>query len=682
MRNLRCVVSAGLVACCLTTGVGCGMGGLTQEDMKRAAIRRPKTDEDDAPSTPPPATKPPTTTAAQPREKEDRATRTRVAKEDDPPTNYAPPVLPTEQAAAPVVDSPANPAPSDVQTAGPPADAPTTPEGRAQLSRENMARIGIALNRYVSERGAFPTPAMYDGRKRPLLSWRVALLPYLGYANLYQQFDRDEPWNSRHNQSLLAQIPPIYQSPERWDENTNYQVVTGRATLFPGGRPVAPRRIEDGRENVLAVVEVDDQSAVPWTKPDDYAAQMGVEPLPELGALRDGIFLGILADGEVIDIPADLDVRTFWGALTFDGGEPITVADLASLAEGAPAPVRRGGPRAPRDDDDDDPVAPARVAATPTPRRQPVPTKSRAPQVMNWPVPGDEEIRVAKKLVKELFQEKFQEATSKSERAGVAREMLDMATSVGPTERYVLLDVAMDVATASGDFEVSKEILDEFVASFDVDEVDIWSDAGKELGRSVERQHVESFSKWAAEVGQLAIRAERHKEGEQLISTASARASKHGSEDLRREMREIRETMEFGRELRHSAETALEELEDDPENGKALTTLGRYLCFVKEDWRNGLPILATCASPKLKELAELELKEDTEPSAMLTLADKWWDSAINAKGAQQRAMGRRAAFWYRRSLDGLPPGLLTIRAEKRLERLAQLEPEEGEEKGR
>ncbi len=58
--------------------------------------------------------------------------------------------------------------------------------------------------------GAFPTAAILDKNGKPLLSWRVALLPYIEQDALYRQFKLDEPWDSEHNKKLIAQMPKIY----------------------------------------------------------------------------------------------------------------------------------------------------------------------------------------------------------------------------------------------------------------------------------------------------------------------------------------------------------------------------------------------------------------------------------------------------------------------------------------
>ena len=43
----------------------------------------------------------------------------------------------------------------------------------------NLKQIGIALHSYHDAHKAFPAAATYDPQGKPLLSWRVALLPYI-----------------------------------------------------------------------------------------------------------------------------------------------------------------------------------------------------------------------------------------------------------------------------------------------------------------------------------------------------------------------------------------------------------------------------------------------------------------------------------------------------------------------
>ena len=100
----------------------------------------------------------------------------------------------------------------------------------------------------------------------------MALLPYLGHKPLYEEFHLDEPWDSDHNKTLIPRIPKIYLSPtsQLRDGRTVYLTPRGGRTAFPGDTPVPFQKITDGLSNTVAILELNDDLAVPWTKPDDW----------------------------------------------------------------------------------------------------------------------------------------------------------------------------------------------------------------------------------------------------------------------------------------------------------------------------------------------------------------------------------------------------------------------------
>ena len=71
------------------------------------------------------------------------------------------------------------------------------------------------MHNYHSANNTFPRAASIDENGKPLLSWRVAILPYLGHQELYNKFNLDEPWDSAHNKALLKEMPPVYSCPNR-----------------------------------------------------------------------------------------------------------------------------------------------------------------------------------------------------------------------------------------------------------------------------------------------------------------------------------------------------------------------------------------------------------------------------------------------------------------------------------
>lgn len=123
----------------------------------------------------------------------------------------------------------------------------------AQLEtwRGNLRQIGEALQELINDEGV---PAAYtvDNQGKPLLSWRVRLLPYLGHAELHKQFRLNEPWNSKHNLPLVAKMPSEFEAPggNAPAGRTNYVSVWSVKGFIvppdypnPGARNSSPNRI-------------------------------------------------------------------------------------------------------------------------------------------------------------------------------------------------------------------------------------------------------------------------------------------------------------------------------------------------------------------------------------------------------------------------------------------------------
>lgn len=208
-----------------------------------------------------------------------------------------------------------------------------TIEERRQRSIENMELIVAGIIAYTNEKKQLPWTATFDTEGRPLLSWRVNLLPYLGHQSLYEQFRMNESWDSEHNSSLLAMIPDLFRDPELGSELTPYLLPKGSSTAFPGGkRSVRTVRIEDGLENTLLLVEVNETEMVPWTKPEDMAATP-TTVLDFLGDRYSDGFFAAWGDGSVARILPDTAATDVFALFTIDGGEGIAKSRISRKAE-------------------------------------------------------------------------------------------------------------------------------------------------------------------------------------------------------------------------------------------------------------------------------------------------------------------------------------------------------------
>jgi hypothetical protein len=193
---------------------------------------------------------------------------------------------------------------------------------RRNRSVNNLKQLALAMHEYHDANKEFPTAAYYDKDGKPLLSWRVGLLPYLGHKDLYQQFHLDEPWDSAHNKKLIDKMPTVFAFGDGAKKGlTHYQVLAGKGTAFDGKKGMRiPADFPDGTSNTILIVEAKD--AVPWTKPADLPYD-DKKPLPKFGGLfKDGFHVA-LADGSVRFVSSKISERTLRFAITRDDGEVL-----------------------------------------------------------------------------------------------------------------------------------------------------------------------------------------------------------------------------------------------------------------------------------------------------------------------------------------------------------------------
>jgi hypothetical protein len=208
--------------------------------------------------------------------------------------------------AAVLIVLPALPAPATKERK---ADEPLGPITDEQLtiSSNNLKQIAIALHNYNDTNGDLPANVWFKDKK-PLLSWRVQILPFIEQDHLYKKFKLDELWDSENNKKLIDKIPDLY-VPVRGKADrgtTFYQVFTGKHGLFaPGARP-SVATIPDGSSNTFLVAEA--AKPVIWTKPDDM--EFDGKKVPALGGMFDGRFHAAMGDGSVNRFRKDVAADT------------------------------------------------------------------------------------------------------------------------------------------------------------------------------------------------------------------------------------------------------------------------------------------------------------------------------------------------------------------------------------
>jgi prepilin-type processing-associated H-X9-DG protein len=205
-------------------------------------------------------------------------------------------------------------------------------EGRETARRSqcvnNLKQLGIAMYNYVEANGSLPPAAITDRNGKPLLSWRVAILPYIEESSLYSKFHLDEPWDSPHNLVLLEPMPSVYGCPSdttRKPGTTGYQAIIGPNTAFtPDFKTLQVQDFTDGTSNTLIVAE--SRRCVTWTKPEDLPFNTTL-PLSGLGSFHGSHkdrFNVLFADGSVRLLKSSIAPAVLRALLTRNGNEMVS----------------------------------------------------------------------------------------------------------------------------------------------------------------------------------------------------------------------------------------------------------------------------------------------------------------------------------------------------------------------
>jgi hypothetical protein len=121
---------------------------------------------------------------------------------------------------------------------------PAVKAARNAALATNVSQLSLAMIMAENRMNGLPV-AIIDSEGKQLLSWRVAILPYLGdeAAMLFKEFHLNEPWDSDHNKLLIGRMPAVYAAvgADASAGLTGTVVPTGPGTAMSDPEPIATR---------------------------------------------------------------------------------------------------------------------------------------------------------------------------------------------------------------------------------------------------------------------------------------------------------------------------------------------------------------------------------------------------------------------------------------------------------
>lgn len=196
-------------------------------------------------------------------------------------------------------------------------------------SQNNLKQISLAILNYEAAYGTLPAD-ITDKNGKPILSWRVAILPFIEQDNIYKAMKMDEPWDSANNKEFSKSKIKTFMSPSSAileDKDgygvTSYKGAAGPDCVFePGKKKLRIVDITDGTSNTISLLEAGDP--IPWAKPGDFNFDPK-KPLPKLDSVgKPGLCNVAMCDGSVRALNLkSVSEQTIKAALTKSGGEVL-----------------------------------------------------------------------------------------------------------------------------------------------------------------------------------------------------------------------------------------------------------------------------------------------------------------------------------------------------------------------
>jgi hypothetical protein len=302
------------------------------------------------------------------------------------------------------------------------------------------------------------------------------------------------------------------------------------------------------------------------------------------------------------------------------------------------------------------------------------------------PIPDKAAQKEAVDLVKEVFGKEIKAAQTPDQKLALTKKLLEQSsgTNDGPSVRYAMLQIALDIAP---DASVAINIVDEIAKHFQIDSLNekastVWQMSKKARTSS---QHV-SVAETAMILMEDAARRDNYVHAIKLSDIALKAAEKAKDFRLVNTVRKKATEVSSNKGLYDSVQAMLATLEANPTDPKANGVVGKYRCFIRGDWQDGLPMLALSNNDELRELAASELKLPEQSTEQVMLADGWYLQAERANGETKNRMSRRAAHWYQMALRSQPilSGLVKTKVEKRIRDLSdfgKVDPPQKKEEG-
>ncbi|MCH8922172.1 MAG: trypsin-like peptidase domain-containing protein [Planctomycetes bacterium] len=308
------------------------------------------------------------------------------------------------------------------------------------------------------------------------------------------------------------------------------------------------------------------------------------------------------------------------------------------------------------------------------PRGLPDGAGGSGPKLANDPVPDAVSLAKAGKLLGDLYRDDYAKAVTPTLKRKLAIKVMRQGASAenSPAERYASFRAAKTIATQVGSVALALEAVDLFEAWFDVDAEALRAETIERLAPQVHTAADRVLLTEAALVTiDRLIARDQYDRATRLIEFASSAANHAKSRTLLEMVRDRSKQIEVGKELWLNYRRAVQTLKGRPDDPTANLQAGKYLCFTKGRWKQGLRHLSKGSDAELKAVAVIDLAGPDTAEQRAAAGARWGKLALGVDESRRKPYLAAAQFWYLQAVGELT-GLRKRRVERELKSIGEI----------
>ncbi len=296
--------------------------------------------------------------------------------------------------------------------------------------------------------------------------------------------------------------------------------------------------------------------------------------------------------------------------------------------------------------------APAPKVAPPVEAPKPPPPEPAKPSPRPEPAPAA--LRDAEKAFREPFKAEYALAAP-SDRSALSKKLLALDPPADAAQDYVRLRDARDLAAQGGDAPGVLLAVDRLAEAFVVDVLAQQTEGLSQLAGLRTLEAAAAAAEICRTTAEEAVAVNRYDLSAKLFAKADAAAREtKDTEKIAAIAARAKEAVAFSRELA-TLQGYVDTLRARPDDPASNTAMGRFTCFLKNDWERGLPMLVKGSDAPLKALAQKELSGPKDAAVQADLCEGWLAQADKERtnATRRENLKAHAREWFVLAADRL-----------------------------